>query len=97
MPDDQQLKKSKKAKGPDSQAAAADTTAELNKAQKAVKAMTKLKVAAAFSVPVSEEDVPGYSLVVQNPMDLNTVLEKLKSGQYLSAGTDCLLRLLKTR
>ncbi len=67
----------------DPQAAAA----ELSKAQKAVKALLKLKVAAIFSAPVSEEEVPGYSLVIQNPMDLGTVLEKLKNGEYASAGT----------
>ena len=66
----------------DSQAAAA----ELSKAQKAVKALLKLKVAAMFSAPVSEEEVPGYSLVIQTPMDLGTVLEKLKDGEYASAG-----------
>ncbi len=73
----------KKQKVADSQAAAA----ELSKAQKAVKALLKLKVAAIFSAPVSEEEVPGYSLVIQNPMDLGTVLEKLKNGEYASAGT----------
>ncbi len=67
----------------DSQAA----VAELSKAQKAVKALLKLKVAAIFSAPVSEEEVPGYSRVIQNPMDLGTVLEKLKNEEYASAGT----------
>lgn len=66
----------------DSQAA----VAELSKAQKAVKALLKLKVAAIFSAPVSEEEVPGYGLVIQNPIDLGTVLEKLKNGEYASAG-----------
>ena len=60
--------------------------AELSKAQKAVKALLKLKVAAIFSAPVSEEEVPGYSHVIQNPMDLGTVLEKLRNGEYASAG-----------
>ena len=87
MADEQQHKKGKKAAGADSEAAAADSVAELSKAQKVVKGLTKLKVAAAFSTPVSEEDVPGYSLVVQNPMDLGTVLEKLKNGEYSSAGS----------
>ena len=74
----------------DPQAAAA----ELSKAQKAVKALLKLKVAAIFSAPVSEEEVPGYSLVIQNPMDLGTVLENLKNGEYASAGTvHCLTQL----
>ena len=41
-----------------------------------------------FSSPVSEEEAPGYSLVVQNPMDLGTVAEKLKSGEYSSAGNE---------
>lgn len=80
-PAEQTLKK--KQKVVNSQAA----TAELSKAQKAVKALLKLKVAAIFSAPVSEEEVPGYSLVIQNPMDLGTVLEKLRNGEYASAGT----------
>ena len=87
LPDEQQSKKSKKAAGADSEAAAAASAAELSKAQKVVKGLTKLKVAAAFSTPVSEEDAPGYSLVVQNPMDLGTVLKQLKNGEYSSAGS----------
>ncbi len=47
-----------------------------------------------FSAPVSEEEVPGYNLVIQNPMDLGTVLEKLRNGEYASAGTvHCLTQL----
>ncbi|KAL0019631.1 hypothetical protein WJX77_005620 [Trebouxia sp. C0004] len=72
----------KKPKVTDPQAAAA----ELSKAHKAVKALLKLKVAAIFSAPVSEEEVPGYGLVIQNPMDLGTVLEKLRIREYASAG-----------
>lgn len=79
--------KKKKHKAADSEAVAADSAAELSKAQKAVKALLKLKVAAIFSSPVSEEDVPGYSNVIQYPMDLGTVLEKLKNGEYSSAGS----------
>ena len=76
----------KKHKGTDSAAAASDLAADLSKAQKVVTALLRLKVAAIFSVPVSEEEVPGYSLVIKQPMDLGTVLEKLKKGKYASAG-----------
>lgn len=59
-----------------------------------MQALLKLKVAAIFSAPVSEEEVPGYSLVIQNPMDLGTVLEKLRNEEYASAGTvHCLTQL----
>ena len=48
--------------------------------------MLKLKAAAPFSRPVNEDEVPGYGVAVQNPMDLGTVLEKLKHGEYTSLG-----------
>lgn len=51
-----------------------------------VRGVLKLKAAAPFSRPVNEEEVPGYSLAVQSPMDLGTVLEKLKNGEYTSLG-----------
>lgn len=51
-----------------------------------VRGVLKLKAAAPFSRPVNEEEVPGYGLAVQNPMDLGTVLEKLKNGEYTSLG-----------
>ena len=51
-----------------------------------VKGVLKLKAAAPFSRPVNEEEVPGYTLAIQNPMDLGTVLEKLKNGEYASLG-----------
>ena len=63
-----------------------DSAADLSRAQKVVRGVLKLKAAAPFSRPVSEEEVPGYSLAVQNPMDLRTVLEKLKNGEYTSLG-----------
>ncbi len=74
-----------------SAAEAADLAADLSKAQKAVKGLLKLKVATVFSAPVSEKEVPGYGLVIQNPMDLGTVLDKLKGGEYASAGEPLLL------
>ena len=64
----------------------ASSAADLANAQKVIKGILKLKVAAPFSTPVSEEDVPGYGAVIDNPMDLGTVLEKLKKGEYASAG-----------
>ncbi|TVU08937.1 hypothetical protein EJB05_42385 [Eragrostis curvula] len=38
-----------------------------------------------FHFPVSEEEVPDYRSVVQNPMDMATVLQKVDSGQYLTS------------
>lgn len=64
----------------------ASSAADLSSAQKAVKATLKLKVAALFSAPVAEEDVPGYSSVIQNPMDLGSIAEKLKNGEYTTTG-----------
>ena len=55
-----------------------------------VRGVLKLKAAAPFSRPVNEEEVPGYSVAVQNPMDLGSVLEKLKNGEYTSLGRVCL-------
>ena len=63
-----------------------DSAAELSRAQKIVRGVLKLKAAAPFSRPVNEEEVPGYGSAVQNPMDLGTVLEKLKNGEYTSLG-----------
>ena len=57
--------------------AAQSSPAELSQAQKA---------AAPFSRPVNEEEVLGYGLAVQQPMDLLTVSTKLKDGQYSSLG-----------
>ena len=65
-----------------------DSAADLSRAQKVVRGVLKLKAAAPFSRPVNEEEVPEYSLAVQNPMDLGTVLEKLKDGEYTSLGSD---------
>lgn len=62
------------------------SAAELKLAQKVVKGLTKLQSAAPFLAPVSEEDAPGYHAVVKEPMDLGTVLGKLKSGAYTSLG-----------
>ena len=51
-----------------------------------MRGVLKLKAAAPFSRPVNEEEVPGYGSAVQNPMDLGTVLEKLKNAEYTSLG-----------
>lgn len=64
-----------------------DSAAELIRAQKVVRGVLKLKAAAPFSRPVNEEEVPGYGLAVQQPMDLGTVLEKLKNGEYPALGS----------
>lgn len=63
-----------------------DSDAHLKLAQKVVKGLTKLDSAAPFLTPVSEEEAPGYHSVVKEPMDLGTVLNKLKTGAYSSLG-----------
>ena len=78
--------KKKKSRTEAASAADASSAADLSSAQKAVKGILKLKVAAPFSAPVSEEDVPGYSSVIQNPMDLGSIAEKLKNGEYTATG-----------
>jgi hypothetical protein len=35
-----------------------------------------------FITPVAAEDVPDYHQIIKSPMDLSTVLEKIKSGEY---------------
>ncbi|VDN41564.1 unnamed protein product [Gongylonema pulchrum] len=35
-----------------------------------------------FAKPVSEKEVPGYSTVIKNPMDLSTMRKKLAKGEY---------------
>ena len=59
---------------------------QLAAAEKVVAQVAKLKAAAAFLEPVTEAAVPGYSKVVQQPMDLGTVQAKLKVRGYPSAG-----------
>lgn len=78
--------KKKKARTEAGSAAEASSAADLSSAHKAVKGTLKLKTAAPFSGPVSEEDVPGYSTVIQNPMDLGRIAEKLKNGGYATTG-----------
>jgi len=68
---------------------AQDSAAELSRAQKVVRGILKLKAAAPFSRPVNEEEVPGYYQAVQQPMDLGSVSEKLKNGEYRSLGRAC--------
>lgn len=37
-----------------------------------------------FHFPVSEEEVPDYRSVIQKPMDMATVLQRVDSGQYFT-------------
>lgn len=81
--------KRKKQKGAEHQAgtqAESSSADELKRALKAVKGLSKLKVAAPFTAPVSEEEVPGYHDVVTEPMDLQSVADKLQQHQYASIG-----------
>lgn len=78
--------KKKKSRTEAGSAAETSSAAELSSVLKAVRRTLKLKVAGPFSSPVSEEDVPGYSTVIHDPMDLGTIAEKLKNGEYTSTG-----------
>ena len=86
---DESAPKKKKQKGREQEKgtqAESSSAEELKRALKAVKGVLKLKVATLFSAPVSEEDVPGYHNVVTEPMDLQTVSDKLQQQQYTSIG-----------
>lgn len=37
-----------------------------------------------FHYPVSDEDAPNYHSIVQNPMDMATLLQRVDCGQYLA-------------
>jgi len=37
-----------------------------------------------FHYPVSDEDAPNYRSIVQNPMDMATLLQRVDCGQYLT-------------
>ena len=39
-----------------------------------------------FAVPVSEDLVPGYGTIIQQPMDLGTISQNLKQRSYNSLG-----------
>ncbi|XP_062107799.1 ATPase family AAA domain-containing protein At1g05910 isoform X2 [Humulus lupulus] len=38
----------------------------------------------AFHYPVSDEDAPNYRSIIQNPMDMATLLQRVDSGQYIT-------------
>ncbi|XVF37843.1 hypothetical protein REPUB_Repub20aG0046000 [Reevesia pubescens] len=38
----------------------------------------------AFHYPVTDEDAPNYRSIIQNPMDIATLLQRVDSGQYLT-------------
>lgn len=37
-----------------------------------------------FHYPVSDEDAPNYRSIIQNPMDMATLLQHVDSGQYIT-------------
>ncbi|KAL9233207.1 hypothetical protein vseg_008232 [Gypsophila vaccaria] len=39
----------------------------------------------AFHFPVSDEDAPNYRSVIQNPMDVATLLQRVDSGHYITS------------
>ncbi|KAL5539523.1 hypothetical protein UlMin_045178 [Ulmus minor] len=40
-----------------------------------------------FHYPVSDEDAPNYRNIIQNPMDMATLLQRVDSGQYITCLT----------
>ncbi|KAF9679148.1 hypothetical protein SADUNF_Sadunf07G0109800 [Salix dunnii] len=38
----------------------------------------------AFHYPVTDEDAPNYRSIIQNPMDIATMLQRVDSGQYIT-------------
>uniref|UniRef100_A0A7N0ZWB3 Bromo domain-containing protein n=1 Tax=Kalanchoe fedtschenkoi TaxID=63787 RepID=A0A7N0ZWB3_KALFE len=38
-----------------------------------------------FHYPVSDEDAPNYRTIIQNPMDLATMLQRVDSGHYITS------------
>jgi hypothetical protein len=47
-----------------------------------VKTLLKHELSVPFAAPVNVKDVPGYTDVVEQPMDLGTILTKLSRGVY---------------
>ncbi|KAL5781114.1 hypothetical protein ACOSP7_006143 [Xanthoceras sorbifolium] len=41
----------------------------------------------AFHYPVTDEDAPNYRSIIQNPMDMATLLQHVDSGQYITCST----------
>lgn len=41
----------------------------------------------AFHFPVSDEDAPNYRSIIQNPMDVATLLQRVDSGQYITCSS----------
>ncbi|XP_020533129.2 ATPase family AAA domain-containing protein At1g05910 isoform X2 [Jatropha curcas] len=41
----------------------------------------------AFHYPVTDEDAPNYRSIIQNPMDMATLLQRVDSGQYITCST----------
>ncbi|XP_075088821.1 ATPase family AAA domain-containing protein At1g05910 isoform X1 [Nicotiana tabacum] len=39
----------------------------------------------AFHYPVMDEDAPNYRLIIQNPMDMATLLQRVDSGKYVTS------------
>ncbi|XP_050256682.1 ATPase family AAA domain-containing protein At1g05910 [Quercus robur] len=41
----------------------------------------------AFHFPVLDEDAPNYRSIIQNPLDVSTLLQRVDSGQYITCST----------
>lgn len=55
-------------------------------AAKVLKNLIRQRFAAPFLDPVSEQAVPGYHAIVQQPQDLTSILQGLESNAYPSLG-----------
>lgn len=40
-----------------------------------------------FHYPVTDEDAPNYRSIIQNPMDIATLLQRVDSGQYFTCSS----------
>lgn len=66
-------------------------SARVAAAVKIVQAIARGPSGRPFSYPITDDMVPGYSAVVQHPMDLTTVAQRLSDGAYASLGEQALL------
>jgi allophanate hydrolase subunit 1 len=64
---------------------AAGLSAEMQAVEKAVQKLVRLQVCEWFSAPVDLAVFTDYLDFVEQPMDLHTVLEKLRAGEYADA------------
>lgn len=66
----------------------ASSPEDLQAALRVVEAVAASEDGQPFSMPVTEQEAPGYSDYIRSPMDLGTIAGWLKDGHYISCGTD---------